>query len=213
MNRDLMTDWLMCFKIILFLDNASSHTDTLILKNIKLIFLPPNTTSICQPLDQGIIKNFKVHYHQRLLRHILSGLDQNVENKSINVLDAFFWIKSALKNIKPETVKNCLKKSGFFSSDRYSRICNISIDNNILTEDNTLIISDIVNCNLENLSEKETEQPEEEYESIYNPTFEEVWKTYFKNKEDEIALSMAANLQIHCEEQKKFTQKKNYRFF
>ncbi|XP_008181899.1 tigger transposable element-derived protein 6-like [Acyrthosiphon pisum] len=64
MNRDLMTDWLMCFKIILFLDNASSHTDTLILKNIKLIFLPPNTTSICQPLDHGIIKNFKVHYRQ-----------------------------------------------------------------------------------------------------------------------------------------------------
>jgi len=53
-----------------------------------------------------------------------------------------------------------------------------SIDDNILTEANTLIISDIVNCNLDNLSEKETELPEEEqeekYKSIYNPTFEEV---------------------------------------
>ncbi|XP_025405571.1 tigger transposable element-derived protein 6-like, partial [Sipha flava] len=126
MNRDLMTDWLMCFnrkmemenrKIILFLDNASIHPDTLNLKNIKLIFLPPNTTSIWQPLHQGIIQNFKVHYRQRLLRHILSKIDQNVENKSINVLDAFFWIKSALKNIKPKIVKNCFKKSGFFSSD------------------------------------------------------------------------------------------------
>jgi hypothetical protein len=104
-------------KIILFLDNTSSHPDTLNLKNIKLIFLPPNTTSICQPLDQEIIQNFKVHYRQRLLRHILSKIDHNVENKSINVLDAIFWIKSALKNIKPETVKNCFKKSGFFSSD------------------------------------------------------------------------------------------------
>lgn len=36
---------------------------------------------------------------------------------------------------------------------------------------------------------------------------------YFKNKEDEIALSMVANLQIHCEEQKKFTQKKITDFF
>lgn len=50
-----------------------------------------------------------------------------------------------------------------------------------------------------------------EYESIYNPTFE-VWKTinnlktHFKNKEDEIALSMVANLQIHCKEQKKNLQ-------
>jgi len=32
----------------------------------------------------------------------------------------------------------------------------VSIDNNILTEDNTLIISDITNCNLDNFSEKET---------------------------------------------------------
>lgn len=94
----------------------------------------------------------------------------------------------------------------------------VSIDNNILTEDNTLIISDnIINCNLDNFSEKETEQLEEqeqEDDSIYNPTFEEVCKTinnlktYFKNKEDEIALLMVANLQIHCEEQKQFTKKK-----
>jgi len=37
----------------------------------------------------------------------------------------------------------------------------VSIDNNILTEDNTLIISDIINCNLDNFIEKETEQLEE----------------------------------------------------
>jgi hypothetical protein len=156
---------------------------------------------------------------------------------------------TALFNIKPETVKNCFKKSGFFSSDtaeyviEHDNVTNlnifselvpstvanedyISIDNNILTKDNTLIISDLVNCNLDNLSEKETdlpeegeEQEEEEYESIYNPTFEEVWKTinnlktYFKNKEEEIALSMVANLQIHCEEQKKCTQKNITDFF
>lgn len=107
MNQDLMTDWLMCFnrkmemeykKIILFLDNASSHPDKLNLKNKKLIFLPPNKTSICQPLDQGIIKNVKVHCRQRFLSYILSRVDQNSENKSINLLDAIFWIKSVLIN-------------------------------------------------------------------------------------------------------------------
>jgi hypothetical protein len=64
----------------------------------------------------------------------------------------------------------------------------ISIDNNILTENNTLIISDTVNCNLENLSEKETEEVEEVWKTINN------LKTYFKNKKNEIALSMVANL-------------------
>lgn len=32
------------------------------LTNIKVIFLPPNATSICQPLDQGIIKAWKAQY-------------------------------------------------------------------------------------------------------------------------------------------------------
>jgi hypothetical protein len=83
----------------------------------------------------------------------------------------------------------------------------ISIDNNILTEDNILIISDIVSCNLDNLSEKETEEVEEVWKTINN------LKTYFKNKENEIALSMVANLQIHCEEQKICIQKKIRDFF
>lgn len=64
-----------------------------------------------------MIQNFKVRYRQRLLRHILSKINQSAENKCLNVLDEIFWIKSALKNIKPKTVKNCFKKSGIFSSD------------------------------------------------------------------------------------------------
>jgi len=41
-------------KIILFIDNAPSHPATKF-NNIKLSFLPPNTTSKTQPMDQGII--------------------------------------------------------------------------------------------------------------------------------------------------------------
>ncbi|XP_033117352.1 tigger transposable element-derived protein 6-like [Anneissia japonica] len=44
--------------ILLFLDNASSHVDVN-KSNMKLAFLPANTTSVLQPLDQGIIKAFK----------------------------------------------------------------------------------------------------------------------------------------------------------
>lgn len=33
----------------------------------------------------------------------------------------------------------------------------MSIDDNLLTEDNTLIISDMINCNEDNLSEEETD--------------------------------------------------------
>ena len=48
-------------KIILLVDNVSSHkTDNLEQSNVRVIFLPPNTTSQMQPLDQGIIYCLKV---------------------------------------------------------------------------------------------------------------------------------------------------------
>ncbi|XP_054708071.1 tigger transposable element-derived protein 4-like [Uloborus diversus] len=56
-------------KIALFVDNCPSHPPEVKskVKNIKLIFLPPNTTSKLQPMDQGIIKNLKVYYRKRIL--------------------------------------------------------------------------------------------------------------------------------------------------
>ena len=51
--------------IMLFLDNAGCHPGELVGKYsniIKVCFLPANTTSKLQPLDLGIIKNFKAHY-------------------------------------------------------------------------------------------------------------------------------------------------------
>lgn len=40
--------------VILMLDNATSHTfPTYSIQHVQLVFLPPNCTSILQPLDQG----------------------------------------------------------------------------------------------------------------------------------------------------------------
>ena len=62
---------------ILLLDNVSSHSQELKerFRNIKVVFLPKNSTSRLQPLDAGIIKNFKVHYCKLLVRHTLAQID------------------------------------------------------------------------------------------------------------------------------------------
>jgi hypothetical protein len=53
-------------RILLLLDNVSCHTTVLKSKiefpNINVMFLPPNTTSVTQPLDAGIIAVFKKRF-------------------------------------------------------------------------------------------------------------------------------------------------------
>jgi hypothetical protein len=59
-------------KIVLLEDNCMAHTNNLLLKNIKLIFLPANTTSLIQPCDQA----FKAYYRREMREQIISELDE-----------------------------------------------------------------------------------------------------------------------------------------
>ncbi len=67
MTGDMFTKWLQrldqkCIterrQIFLFVDNCLSHPKNVELKNVEIIFLPPNTSKL-QPMDQGIIKVIK----------------------------------------------------------------------------------------------------------------------------------------------------------
>ncbi|GBM73957.1 hypothetical protein AVEN_29619-1 [Araneus ventricosus] len=102
------------------MDNATSHPDDLNLKNINLVFLPPDTTSMLQPLDQGIIRSFKVGHRQLLLRHVLSHISSFKSSeelvKSVSVSDAISWSTSALRKVEPRCVLKCFKNAGFLST-------------------------------------------------------------------------------------------------
>ncbi|XP_065837915.1 tigger transposable element-derived protein 4-like [Oscarella lobularis] len=126
MTRDIFDPWIRRFngkmssqgrKVLLFLDNASSHSHNLDLSNVKIQFLPANTTSVLQPLDLGKIQNMKCHYRSQILRSVLSKIDLSASAteiaKSITVLDACHWIKTAVSKINPETVQKCFHKAGF----------------------------------------------------------------------------------------------------
>lgn len=102
-------------EILLFLDNAPVHPVDFKLSNIKIIFFPPNTTSKVQPLDQGIIHAFKVHYRSRLVKHIISSItvSSSLDQVVITALDAIYWIEAAWKSVTESTVRNTFRTAGF----------------------------------------------------------------------------------------------------
>ena len=54
-------------KIALIIDICPAHPSVSDLTNVQLVFLPPNTTSVLQPMDQGVIRSLKAHYRERVV--------------------------------------------------------------------------------------------------------------------------------------------------
>lgn len=120
MTSALFTDWLQTVdkgfrrqrrEVALILDNAPSHP-TLKLTNVTLFFLPPNTTSVTQPMDQGIIQSMKTKYRAFLVHKIIHKMDSR-EDYKVDVLQALRLIRRAWDAVTPATIANCFKKAGF----------------------------------------------------------------------------------------------------
>lgn len=60
--------------VYLVMDNAPSHGE-LQADGVTIVCLPPNTTSMYQPLDMGIISAVKRRYKARLLRRVLTNIN------------------------------------------------------------------------------------------------------------------------------------------
>ena len=81
MTSVIFNDWLNKWdlelkrKTVLLVDNCTAHTNSSLLKNIKVISLPANTTSLIQPCDQGIIRTFKGHCGREIRSGIIAELD------------------------------------------------------------------------------------------------------------------------------------------
>ncbi|XP_063875817.1 tigger transposable element-derived protein 1-like [Scylla paramamosain] len=85
------------FKILLVLDNAPGHPSHLpdLHPNMKVVFLPPNTTPLIQPMDQGATAAFKANYLKITFAQAISATDADLE---LSLRD--FWKKYDLKCIK-----------------------------------------------------------------------------------------------------------------
>ena len=114
-------------KAILLLDNAPAHphADKLVShdERIKVVFLPPNTTALIQPMDQGVIMVCKRWYMRKYLDEVLvvipeeedkiedtRGLQTLQNIKTYNLMSGIFNFVNAWKQVKISTLANCWKK-------------------------------------------------------------------------------------------------------
>lgn len=98
-------------KILLLIDNCPSHINLRDFEFIKVVFLPPNTTSVLQPMDQGIIQKIKTNFRKQLVLRFLQDVEENRETK-ISILDAIIMVHQAWEDVPATTIKNCFKHSG-----------------------------------------------------------------------------------------------------
>ncbi|GFU84010.1 tigger transposable element-derived protein 6 [Trichonephila clavipes] len=135
MTTELFNKWLISLNsdmkrekkrhILLFFDNCTVHNNAPPISNVKLQFFPPYSTSKLQPLDQGIIHNFKTFYRREVVKSVLDNLENQQNVTTISILTALIMIDKAWRSVTPLTIHSCFKKSGFPSP-------------NLVDEDDTL---------------------------------------------------------------------------
>ena len=127
--------------MFLFLDNATVHPTSLVDKfsNIKVVFLPKNTTSRLQLLDAGIIQSFIQSAKEDLLAWEIA--------KQIDVLQAIEWVAKAWKEVTAETIKNCFAKSGFTEETN-------EIEDDIVDEEFNALFKELADSNCETTAEE-----------------------------------------------------------
>jgi hypothetical protein len=129
MRGDTFREWLLSFDrdmraagrhVLLLLDNASSHsTGDLVLSNVKVRWLPPNTTALLQPMDAGIIAAFKRAFRKKQLVWVYNKLKRREaigkNAYKIDQLEAMRWSKDIWNEMRG--------KKTFWNCFRHTNIC------------------------------------------------------------------------------------------
>ena len=107
-------------KVLLLMDNFSGHELAAVLiggidglKNTRLVWLPANTTSYWQPMDQGIIAAFKLYYRQQWVSFMLHEYKAKRDPlKSVTLLHAIQWSVYAWnQKVDSRAIEKCFWKS------------------------------------------------------------------------------------------------------
>ena len=105
-------------KAVLVLDNCPAHPDAeyLVSDDGKIIalYLPPNVTSLIQPMDQGVLVALKRHYKRKLLRRLVIEDDNGASIpqflKSIDMKVVVELLSESWNLIKESTFRKSWRK-------------------------------------------------------------------------------------------------------
>ena len=94
--------------IALLLDNCPAHPDVSDLTNVKLVFLPTNTMSVLQPMDQGVIRSLKPQYRWRMC---ITALDKNHLLPKISILQTMMILALSWNALPLHVIVNCFSRT------------------------------------------------------------------------------------------------------
>ena len=99
-------------EIVLFVDNCPAHPSIDNLVSTELIFLPPNTTSKLQPMDQGVIRSLRAHYTTMSFKKLIEAIEKKKPFPEFSILDAMQMLHVTWGKLITKTVVNCFEKAG-----------------------------------------------------------------------------------------------------
>jgi len=101
-------------EVLLLQDNFSGHIVPEGLPNIRVENFMPNLTAHIQPMDQGIIRCFKAHYHRKYIERTMNHYDAGTtpaEIYDINQLQAMRLADAAWREVDTTTIRHCWRKA------------------------------------------------------------------------------------------------------
>ena len=131
--------------VALVMDNCGSHGDDLkdSRMQVHIFTLPPNCTSLHQPMDMGIIVAWKARYRHTLLRDMIVTLDTREERKKRaianklkrgmkgldeghdpHMLDVSEIVARSWENVSERTIARCWIKAHILPMHRQADLVN-----------------------------------------------------------------------------------------
>jgi hypothetical protein len=98
-------------KNLLLVDYCPAYTVLENLENIKLVFLPANTTSVLQHMDQGVIRSLKCLFANWYYWGWSSALRRSREH-TVTLLDAVRCVEKAWRRVTEKTIRNRFRHAG-----------------------------------------------------------------------------------------------------